>query len=92
MIRTFSCLALVPAVLLAACAQAPATPAVTAAPAVQMAAASAPAPQECHRETKPGSNLFITRCGPAADGDRSQISDQMRGLTGTGFSTGLNQR
>ena len=91
MIRFISCLALVPAAMLAACAGTPAAPAAAAQPAaVQVAAASAP--QECHRETKPGSNLYVTRCGPPADGDRSQISDQMRGLTGTGFSTGLNQR
>ena len=81
--------------LLGACAaEAPPATASKTQPAVAAAsAASAPvvvAKQECHRETRVGTNLPQTVCGPAAtDADHMDSRDQAKALAGSPAAVNL---
>lgn len=90
MIERLSCvLAIASCALLAACADAP-VPATAAAGKADTKVAEVK--MECHRETKPGSNLYQTHCGPAEEtGDHQAIGDQIRSMTGAGFTSASGQ-
>ena len=89
MIERLSCvLAIASCALLAACADAPA-------PAAEAKAADtkvAEVKMECHRETKPGTNLYQTHCGPVEEtGDHQALGDQVHSMTGAGFTSATGQ-